>query len=272
MKRNMNLGLSLAIIVALLAAPLVFASDWAVAVVDVTAPTDSVTLAPGGSAAIVIDISVTGNQVGTATFKVYRDWTLSGGTFTGSNAAEFTVEPRAGGDPATNFSTNGTITVAAGQADGTFTLEAGVFNITNTNDTGAKLDKGVASSYEVIVEAPAGCTYEVVGFHSPVKNTNSGSNSVKGGSTVPLKFNAFCDGEEVTDPEEVTVFTQTIGCVAGVGEDLAEYATGNTSLRYDGVPGDGGQFIFNWKTPKNGCYRVTVGAGDASIFADFQLK
>jgi hypothetical protein len=130
------------------------ASDVDVAVVDVTVPTNSVTLAPGASAAITINMSVTGNQVGTATFEVNRDWTLSGGIFTGSNPQEFTVAPRAGGDPATTFSTSGTVTVAAGHTAGPFTLAVGAFDITNSNATGAKLAAGDASNYQVTVSAP----------------------------------------------------------------------------------------------------------------------
>ena len=132
------------------------ASGVDVAVVDVTSPTDAVSLAPGGTASIKIDMSVTGNQIGNATFEVYRDWTLSGGTFTGSNPQEFAVAPRGAGDPATTFSTAGTVTIAAGQAaGGPFVLKVGAFDITNTNSTGAKLAAGESSSYSVTVEAPA---------------------------------------------------------------------------------------------------------------------
>src|SRR5215216_7327577 len=101
---------------ALLALPAIaLASAVDVAVVDVTAPTGSVSLSPGGEGTITINMSVSGKQEGTATFEVYRDWTLSGGTFQGSNPQEFTVAPRAGGDPATTFSTSGTITVDSSQ-------------------------------------------------------------------------------------------------------------------------------------------------------------
>ncbi len=131
------------------------ASDWTVSVADVIEPYGSITLSPGGNGSINISISVTGKQDGTATFNVYRDWTLSGGTFTGSNPQQFTVGPRAAQDPATTFSTSGTVTVAVGQEAGTFTLAIGVFDITNTNSTGAKLDKGASSSYQVTVEVPA---------------------------------------------------------------------------------------------------------------------
>jgi len=130
------------------------ASDVDVAVVDVTAPTGSVSLAPGGSGPITINMSVTGNQAGTATFTVNRDWTLSGGTFTGSTPQTFTVPPRSGGDPATTFSTSGTVTVAAGHGTGTFTLAVGAFDITNSNATGAKLAARNVSNYQVTVTAP----------------------------------------------------------------------------------------------------------------------
>ena len=46
----------------------------------------------------------------------------------------------------------GTLTVATGQAPGTFPLTAGVFAITNPNTPGAKLSAGSASNYVVTVE------------------------------------------------------------------------------------------------------------------------
>jgi hypothetical protein len=152
---------------ALLAFPLTaLASSVDESIVDVTAPTGSVTLAPGGSAVITINMTVTGNQVGTATFDVYRDWTVSGGAFAGSNPQTFTVPPRAAQDPATKFSTSGTVTVAAGQEDGTFTLVAGAFNITNSNQTGAKLAIGDPTNYQIAVQTPtpSDTTPPVIGY------------------------------------------------------------------------------------------------------------
>lgn len=409
-----------------------FASDVDVAVVDVTVPTNSVTLAPGGSGNITINLSVTGNQLGTATFEVYRNWTLAGGTFTGSNPQEFTVSPRAGGDPATTFSTSGTVSVAAGQADGNFTLSVGAFDITNTNSTGAKLSARNSSNYQVTVESPAapsdstppvityvlnpaspdgsngwyksdvtltwtvteaesplslsktGCvdqnitadqaettyscsatsdggsadqvdvkikrdatqpivslvggpadgasyyfgsvpaaptctasdatsglagscsvsgydatvgtrtvtasasdnagnsgsstaTYTVLawtlnGFYQPV-DMNGVVNTVKGGSSVPLKFEVFAGPTELTDTSIVTFVTKQVTCSNATVEDTVEtVATGGTSLRYDSV---GGQFIYNWQTPKlpGKCYSVTMTTADgSSIAALFKLK
>jgi hypothetical protein len=129
---------------------LAFASSVDVAVVDATIPTGSVSLAPGGSAPITIDLTVTGKQDGTATFQVNRNWALNGGTFTGSNPQTFTVNPQSSGTT-TTFSTTGTVSANAGQAAGTFTLAAGAFNLTNSNQTGAKLNLGNAASYAVTV-------------------------------------------------------------------------------------------------------------------------
>jgi hypothetical protein len=149
------------------------ASDVDVAVVDVTAPTGTVTLSPGQSATITINMSVTGNQADTATFEVYRDWTLSGGVFAGGNPQEFTVPPRGGGAPATNFTTTGTVTVASEQGAGTFTLAVGAFDITNPNTTGAKLAAGDVSNYEVTVVAPSDTTPPAI---TPVVTGTLGNN------------------------------------------------------------------------------------------------
>lgn len=137
-------------------AGLAIASSVDTAVVDVTAPTNAVTIDAGGSPApITINASVTGKQDGTSTFEVYRDWSVKDGVFTGSNPQTFTVGPRAAQDPANTFSTSGTVAADAGQAGGTFTLSVGVFDITNSNSTGAKLSAGTAGGYQVTVVVPA---------------------------------------------------------------------------------------------------------------------
>lgn len=154
MSRGWAIPLTLAMLMVWSAVAL--ASEVAVSVVDVTTPTGSVTLAPGQSGNITINLRVTGNQAaGPATFEVYRDWTLSGGTFVGSNPQEFTVDNRVAQDDADEFSTTGTVEVAAGHAEGTFTLVVGAFDIQNATGSGGKLAAGDSSSYQIIVEAPA---------------------------------------------------------------------------------------------------------------------
>jgi hypothetical protein len=151
-----KISLLFIVVAALIAIPaVVLASDLDTSTLDVNVPATSVTLAPGGSEDIDINMRVTGKQDGTATFKVNRDWTLSGGTFAGSNPQTFTVNPRAATAPATTFSTTGTVTVDSGQADGgPFNLQVAGFDITNSNGTGAKLNNRTADTYAVTVETP----------------------------------------------------------------------------------------------------------------------
>src|SRR4051812_7291978 len=129
----------------------------------VNAPVGAVTLAPGATGNITMNFTVTGKQEGTATFEVNRDWTLTAGSFSGSNPTTFTILPRNAGDPATLRTTSGTVTVAAGHASGgPFTLAVPVFNITNSNATGAKLGAGSPSSYAVTVSPPPDSTPPVI--------------------------------------------------------------------------------------------------------------
>ena len=107
-----------------------------------------------------------------------------------------------------------------------------------------------------------------------MSTTSTVWNTVKGGSTVPLKFELFA-GSELTDPANVKSLQSTkVSCSSGAGiEDAIETtATGGTSLRYDST---GGQFIYNWKTPTGAgtCHKVTVTAQDGStISAYFKMK
>jgi hypothetical protein len=119
------------------------------------------------------------------------------------------------------------------------------------------------------------------GFYAPVDVPAGGAiwNTVKGGSTVPLKFEIFSGTHELTDPN-TAVKPQPNGFVAaGVTcpnnaptDDIEFTTTGGTVLRYDGTAG---QFVQNWQTPKKPgtCYKTTMTAQDgSSIYAFFILK
>jgi hypothetical protein len=116
-------------------------------------------------------------------------------------------------------------------------------------------------------------TYNVLGwttkgFYAPVDMNNT-VNTVKGGSTVPLKFELFAGANELTSTDDITSLTATKStCAANATEDAIEVtATGGTSLRYDST---GGQFIYNWKTPTGaGCYTVTLLAQDGSTITAY---
>jgi hypothetical protein len=113
------------------------------------------------------------------------------------------------------------------------------------------------------------------GFYNPV-DMGGVYNTVKNGSTVPLKFEVFRVGsdQEISDTSIVQPLTVTrINCSSGT-EDLIETiaSTNGTGLRYDVT---GSQFIYNWHTPRKAgtCYRVTVETVDgSSISALFKLK
>ncbi|MDP8961871.1 MAG: PxKF domain-containing protein [Actinomycetota bacterium] len=116
--------------------------------------------------------------------------------------------------------------------------------------------------------------WTIKGFYAPV-DMGGVTNTVKGGSTVPLKFEVFAGDTELTDTSIVKPIVSKVSCTGGATADVEELApTGGTSLRYDTT---GGQFIFNWQTPKqpNTCWSVTVNTADGSSIkppAIFQLK
>ena len=105
--------------------------------------------------------------------------------------------------------------------------------------------------------------------------TGAAWNAAKGGSTIPLKFNVFAAGTEITSPANMTFGMLPISYSTGAApEDVIEQidTAGATSLRYDGVAGSGGQFIQNWKTPSvraEQCYRLQLTLPDASVLYTF---
>jgi hypothetical protein len=125
--------------------------------------------------------------------------------------------------------------------------------------------------------------WSAAGFHQPVGsiNTYSGApalssnlhwNAVKGGQTVPLKFNLYATagGTELTNVLDVQGFALvSLNCTPGPEVTVVEdtFATpGSTSLRYDG-----NQFHQNWQTPKAAgkCYRITMTGRDGSQLSAF---
>ncbi|WP_311212240.1 MULTISPECIES: PxKF domain-containing protein [unclassified Arthrobacter] len=109
----------------------------------------------------------------------------------------------------------------------------------------------------------AAVPWELKGFSSPV-DMGGVWNTVKGGSTVPFKFEMFDRGVELTDPAMVRSFAVTSVRCPGSGSPTAEVefvTTGGTQLSYVD-----GQFLQKWKTPKGAgsCLTVTMTAADGS--------
>jgi hypothetical protein len=122
-------------------------------------------------------------------------------------------------------------------------------------------------SYAVLAWTPRG-------FYAPV-DMNGTVNTVKAGSTVPLKFEVFAGATELTDTGIVVgIKVGKITMPASTPTDEIETtATGGTSLRYDATSG---QFIYNWSTKgltAGQCYQVTLTLQDGStIIAYFKMK
>lgn len=147
-----------------------------------------------------------------------------------------------------------------------YSAAVGSHTVTATASDEAGNNGSASSSYTVLA-------WNLSGFYSPV-DMGGVYNTVKGGSTVPLKFELFAGPTELTGTAAVASFkTQKISCSGTSLEDPIEVTTtGGTSLRYDTT---GGQFIQNWKTPTGAgtCYTATVTAADGSAAtAYFKLK
>jgi hypothetical protein len=121
--------------------------------------------------------------------------------------------------------------------------------------------------------------WSLKGFYQPVTMSSGAMvyNTIKGGSTVPLKFNVYAGvgGAEQTNTSAVQSFVlQAISCTAGIEDPIDDTfaTTGGTTLRYDSTAG---QFINNWQSPKiaGKCYAVTMTAQDNStLVAYFKTK
>jgi len=146
-----------------------------------------------------------------------------------------------------------------------YTAAVGSHTLTATGHDKAGNETKVERQYTVKA-------WSLNGFYQPV-DMGGVWNTVKGGSTVPLKFEVFA-ANELTDVGVVQGFALTkVSCLGSGAEDPVEMVTtGGTSLRYDGVAG---QFIQNWQTPKTAgiCYIVTMTTDDgSSLSANFKLK
>lgn len=141
----------------------------------------------------------------------------------------------------------------------------GTHTLTATASDNAGNTTTITDDYEVKA-------WTLKGFYQPI-DMNGVLNTVKGGSTVPAKFEVFAGATELTDPSLMSFSMAKISCSPIVPTDEIETtATGNTSLRYDATAG---QFIYNWKTPTGAgtCYRLTMKSDDGStISANFKLK
>jgi len=153
---------------------------------------------------------------------------------------------------------------------GTFSHAAGTYSYTVTDaNSCTATTTGTVTTPNI---------WTINGFYQPVDMLPSGVvNTVKGGSTVPLKFNIYgCNGVERTSVSDVMGGSCQVvetNCSGGTEDPMGDLPnTGGTALRYDTT---GHQFIQNWQTPKgaNRCYHVRMTTIDGeSIDAYFKTK
>jgi len=170
-------------------------------------------------------------------------------------------EPKCSAEDATSGVDGDCIVTGYSTVVGPHTLTATAYD-----KAGNKAEEKI--NYEVLA-------WDLLGFYQPVDMGETVWNTVKGGSTVPLKFEVFAGETELTSTSAVSGFTAVaIACpISGYVADAIEVTvTGGTSLRYDLTAG---QFIYNWQTPKKAgsCYVVTMTTQDGStLSANFKLK
>jgi hypothetical protein len=146
-------------------------------------------------------------------------------------------------------------------------------DITTTVDVGTSTVCGLTSSFSPF--SLAGSEVAGVGFHRPIDPVAGVLNTVKGGSTVSLKFNVYGDaGAEITSVEGISNLAfkiSTVPCEVGAPEEWVDIVTtGGTALRYDATAG---QFVQNWKTPTaTGCYFVKVTGDGLLLSARFKVR
>jgi hypothetical protein len=144
----------------------------------------------------------------------------------------------------------------------------GTHTLTATATDNAGRTSTATRSYTVLA-------WTLNGFFQPVDMGTTVFNTVKSGSTVPLKFRVFSGSTELTDVSAVMSLSyMRITCAGLAIEDAIEEIapTGGTVLRYDST---GGQFIYNLKTSGKAaeCYRATMTTNDGSkLEANFKLK
>ena len=138
-----------------------------------------------------------------------------------------------------------------------YDTKVGTHEMTATATDNAGRTATAKRSYTVLA-------WDYKGFYAPV-DMGTTANTVKGGSTVPIKFEAFAGAVELTDIAVVKPLASKETTCNASDEDSVEVTTsGGTSVRYD--PNNGGQFVYNWQTPKTAgkCYTVTIELADGS--------
>lgn len=142
-------------------------------------------------------------------------------------------------------------------------------DVTTSNDGAGTICGSVTSFSPFAIAEPAISAPPLVfsGFDSPV--SNSGWNTAKGGSNVPLKFSVTQGGAPQTSLSVISsVVVSSVSC-----SDPAVVLAGAPTDITGSLKRTGSSFHLNWKTPKaKGCYQVVITAADGTtLTALFKL-
>lgn len=209
-----------------------------------------------------------GNSAGD-TITVKRDATDPEVTFTGGPADGSSYHF---GDPVPGPSTCSATDATSGVTGAGCTVTGGGTTVGLHTQTGSATDLAgntgtTTRSYRVLA-------WTLDGFYKPVAGEGV-VNTVKAGSTVPLKFNVLKGTTPLTSDIGATFAARKVGCDGSdIVSSVDEFTTtGGTSLRYDATSG---QWVQNWATPAGGkgaCYRVILTTADGSATsAVFRLR
>jgi hypothetical protein len=223
---------------------------------DSNASTDSNTVADKNGNDVTVG-PITGNKIDRKkpTTIAFVDGPASGGVYPYGSVP---AEPTCTADDGTGSGIASCLVTGYSTAIGAHTLTAtATDNVGNTDTSTRNYTVGLITQ----------------GFYQPV-DMNNVVNTVKSGSTVPLKFELFDDSAEITDTAAIASLKSKAYVCTSNPEDAIETLspTGGTNLRYDAVAG---QFVYNWQTPKSPgtCQKVTVATvSGTSISALFKLK
>jgi hypothetical protein len=208
------------------------------------------------------------------------DITLANGSYTiDRKAASVTPDPKSkffgGADPILTGTLSGFL--AADNVTASYSRVPGE-NVGTYTISATLAPAGVLGNYDVTYKTSVFTimAWTLTGFYQPVDMPSPSIvwNTVKNGSTVPLKFNVMVGGVQRTDVGAVKSFAYySVACnQTSPTDDIELTSTGGTVLRYDATAG---QFIQNWQTPKlaGQCFGVVMTTLDASkLVAYFKLK
>jgi hypothetical protein len=171
------------------------------------------------------------------------------------------------GDTSDEVSSTVTLTAPAteGPFAGTVTYNASAPFTTGTTSR----TEGLAVTANVLAADHEACVedevvYTLQGFYAPVKGLDAVT--IKGGSTLPLKFNLVDeDGNSVEDEAakiDLTFSDCATNELGAAGEAVPTVAAaGDRQVRWDATAG---QYIYNYKSPKGGgCKTVGISHDDA---------